>query len=64
MGSSVNSECLGMSTFFRGISEAIPSLVFCGIFSERNSVANSIQYSLGEMVFINISTYGGGQIRI
>jgi len=31
-----NSECLGMSTFFRGITEIIPSL-FCGIFSERNS---------------------------
>ncbi len=34
--SSVN---LGMSTFFRGITQAIPSL-FRGIFSERNSVAN------------------------
>ncbi len=30
---------LGMSTFFRGITESIPSL-FRGIFSERNSVAN------------------------
>jgi hypothetical protein len=29
-----NSECLGMSTFFRGITETIPSL-FRGIFSER-----------------------------
>ena len=28
-----------MSTFFRGITEAIPSL-FRGIFSERNSVPN------------------------
>jgi hypothetical protein len=28
-----------MSTFFRGITEAVPSL-FGGIFSERNSVAN------------------------
>ena len=34
-----NSECLGMSTFFRGITEIIPSL-FRGIFSERNSVPN------------------------
>ncbi len=34
-----NSECLGMSTFFRGITETVPSL-FCGIFSERNSVPN------------------------
>ncbi len=34
-----NSECLGMSTFFRGITETIPSL-FRGIFSERNSVPN------------------------
>jgi hypothetical protein len=33
------SECLGMSTFFRGITETIPSL-FRGIFSERNSVPN------------------------
>jgi hypothetical protein len=33
------SECLGMSTFFRGIRETIPSL-FRGIFSERNSVPN------------------------
>ncbi len=33
------SECLGMSTFFRGITEIIPSL-FRGIFSERNSVPN------------------------
>jgi hypothetical protein len=34
-----NSECLGMSTFFRGITEIVPSL-FRGIFSERNSVPN------------------------
>ena len=34
-----NSECIGMSTFFRGITEIIPSL-FRGIFSERNSVPN------------------------
>ncbi len=34
-----NSECFGMSTFFRGITETIPSL-FRGIFSERNSVPN------------------------
>jgi hypothetical protein len=34
-----NSEYLGMSTFFRGITEIIPSL-FRGIFSERNSVPN------------------------
>ncbi len=34
-----NSECLGMSTFFRGITETVPSL-FRGIFSERNSVPN------------------------
>ncbi len=34
--SSVN---LGMCTFFRGITETVPSL-FRGIFSERNSVAN------------------------
>jgi hypothetical protein len=33
------SEYLGMSTFFRGITETIPSL-FRGIFSERNSVPN------------------------
>jgi hypothetical protein len=37
--SSVTSECLGMSTFFRGITQAVPRL-FCGIFSERNSAAN------------------------
>ena len=36
-----NSECLGMSTFFRGITEIIPSL-FRGIFSERNSVPNPL----------------------
>jgi len=34
-----NSECLGMSTFFRGITETVPRL-FRGIFSERNSVPN------------------------
>ncbi len=34
-----NSECLGMSAFFRGITEPILSL-FRGIFSERNSVPN------------------------
>ncbi len=34
-----NSEYLGMSTFFRGITETVPSL-FRGIFSERNSVPN------------------------
>ncbi len=33
------SECLGMNTFFRGITETIPSL-FRGIFSERNSGPN------------------------
>ncbi len=33
------SECLGMSTFFRGITETVPSL-FRGIFPERNSVPN------------------------
>jgi hypothetical protein len=37
-----NSECLGMSTFFRRITEIIPSL-FRGIFSERNSVPNPSQ---------------------
>ncbi len=36
-----NSECLGMSAFFRGITETVPSL-FRGIFSERNSVPNPI----------------------
>ncbi len=34
------SECLGMSTFFRGITETVPSL-FRGIFSEQNSVPNT-----------------------
>jgi hypothetical protein len=34
-----NSECLGMSTFFRGIAETVQSL-FRGIFSEQNSVPN------------------------
>ncbi len=34
-----NSECSGISTFFRGITETIPSL-FRGICSERNSVPN------------------------
>ncbi len=34
-----NTECIGMSTFFRGITEDVPSL-FRGIFSERNSVPN------------------------
>jgi hypothetical protein len=38
--SAVNLECLGMRTFFRGITEAIPSL-FRGNFSERNSVQPS-----------------------
>ncbi len=33
------SECLGMNTFFRGITETVPSL-FHGIFPERNSVPN------------------------
>ncbi len=36
-----NSECLGLSTFFRWITETIPSL-FRRIFSERNSVPNPI----------------------
>ncbi len=34
-----NSECLGTSAFFRGITETVPSL-FRGIFSERNYVPN------------------------
>jgi hypothetical protein len=34
-----NSECIGMSTFFRGITEYVPSLLR-GIFSEGNSVPN------------------------
>jgi hypothetical protein len=34
-----NSKCLGMSTFFRGITEIIPSL-FLGICLERNFVPN------------------------
>ncbi len=34
-----NSERLGMSTFFRRITETVPAL-FRGIFSERNSVPN------------------------
>ncbi len=42
-----NSECLGMSTFFRGIIENIPSL-FRGIFSERNSVPNPTSRPLSE----------------
>jgi hypothetical protein len=33
------SECLGLSTFFRGITATVPSL-FRGISSERNSVPN------------------------
>jgi hypothetical protein len=33
------SECLGMNTFFRGITETVPSL-FRGIFSEQNYVPN------------------------
>ena len=37
-----NSEYLGMSTFFRGITETVPSL-FRGIHSERNSVPNPNQ---------------------
>jgi hypothetical protein len=41
-----NSECLGMSPFFRGITETIPSL-FRGIFSERNSVPNPMCGPLG-----------------
>jgi hypothetical protein len=36
-----NSELLGRSAFFRGITETIPS-IFRGIFSERNSVPNPI----------------------
>jgi hypothetical protein len=36
----INSSAdLGMSTFFRGITETVSSL-FCGIFFERNSVSN------------------------
>jgi hypothetical protein len=42
-----NSECLGMSTFFRGITETVPSL-FCGIFSERNSVPNPMQWAMAK----------------
>jgi hypothetical protein len=38
-------ECLGMSTFFRGITKPIPSL-FRGVFSEQNSVANPISQHL------------------
>ena len=34
-----NSECLGMSTLFRGITESVPSL-YRGIFLERNSFPN------------------------
>jgi hypothetical protein len=34
-----SSKCLGISTFFRGITETVQSL-FRGIFSERNSVPN------------------------
>ncbi len=39
------SECLGMSTFFRGITETILSL-FRGIFSERYSAANLVYQGL------------------
>ncbi len=45
------SECLGMSTFFRGITETIPSL-FRGIFSERNSVPNPIRGSVNPWIYI------------
>jgi hypothetical protein len=47
--SSESSKCLGMSTFFRGIMETIPSL-FRGIFSEQNSIANpgaELRFELG-----------------
>jgi len=47
-----NSECIGMSTFFRGITEAVPSL-FRGIFSERSSVPNPIYPSIKTQLFAN-----------
>ncbi len=49
-----NSECLGMGTFFRGITETVPSL-FRGIFSERNSVPNPtyVEYRAVSDVFQN-----------
>jgi hypothetical protein len=51
------SEFLGMSTFFRGITETVPSL-FRGIFSERNSVPNPnlriSKYSLPIKIYAHI----------
>jgi hypothetical protein len=38
-----NSECLGMSTFFRGITETVLSL-FRGIFSERTLAGMPMPY--------------------
>ncbi len=40
-----NSECLGMSTFFRRITETV-LILFRGIFSERNSVPNPMYICL------------------
>ena len=51
INTSVTSECLGMTTFFRGITEIIPSL-FRGIFSDQYSVAN-----LGVFLIILIQQY-------
>jgi hypothetical protein len=50
-----------MSTFFRGITETIPSL-FRGIFSEQNSVANpSLQSRQGSnlSVLASIASFHG-----
>ncbi len=46
------SECLGMGTFFRGITEVVPSL-FRGIFSERNSAANPNRLSWPLIYFLS-----------
>jgi hypothetical protein len=50
-----NSECLGMSAFFRGITETVPSL-FRGIFSERNSVPNPKSDGCLSLGFVSIGT--------
>jgi hypothetical protein len=50
-----NSECLGMSAFFRGITETVPS-IFRGIFSERNSVPNPRALQSNGLRIANLSS--------
>ncbi len=51
-----NLECLGMITFFRGITETILSL-FRGIFLERNSVPNPTYTECWTNAIVGLSIY-------